>query len=76
MLQRFGESERRDPKETVEAWKGLDELIEKGSLKSTVFEKEYRGLESVVTAMKDLAARKVWGKAVILIEPDNEKPKL
>ena len=45
-------------------------------LKPTVFETEYRGLESVVTAIKDLAARKVWGKAVVLIEPENSKPKL
>jgi NADPH2:quinone reductase len=54
----------------------LRDLIEKGLLKSTVFEREYRGLESVGAAMKDLAERKVWGKAVILIEPENRRPKL
>jgi NADPH2:quinone reductase len=73
---RFGETEWRDPAETVEAWKGLRDLIEKGLLKPTVFEREYRGLESVGAAMKDLAERKVWGKAVILIEPENRRPKL
>ena len=41
-----------------------------------MFGREYRGLESVVAAMKGLAERKVWGKAVILIEPENERPKL
>ena len=51
-------------------------MIEKGLLKPTVFEKEYRGLESVVTAMKDLAARKVWGKAVVLVKPGNSKSRL
>jgi NADPH2:quinone reductase len=74
--ERFGESERRDPAETAEAWKGLEDLIEKGLLKPTIFEKEYRGLESVATAMQDVAARKVWGKAVILIDPEKEKPRL
>jgi hypothetical protein len=38
-------------------------MWEKGLLKPAVFEKEYKGLESVVTTMKDLSARKVWGKA-------------
>jgi len=41
----------------------------------TDFEKEYKGLESVVGALRDLAARKVWGKAVIHIK-DDEKAKL
>jgi NADPH2:quinone reductase len=54
----------------------LNDLIEKELLRPTVFETEYKGLESVVTAMKDLAARKVWGKAVVLVEPENEKSKL
>ncbi|KAG0645456.1 NADPH:quinone reductase [Hyphodiscus hymeniophilus] len=73
---RFGESERRDPAETLEAWKGLEGMIEEGLLKPTVFEKEYKGLERAVTAMKDLATRKVWGKAVVLIEPEKGKPRL
>lgn len=54
----------------------MDELIKKSLLKPTVFEKEYRGFESVVLAMKDLAARKVWGKAVIMIGHENDKPRL
>lgn len=60
----------------MEAWRGLNDLIKKGLVKPTMFEKEYRGLESVVTAMKDLATRKVWGKAVILIGHGNEQPRL
>jgi NADPH:quinone reductase len=51
-------------------------LIEKGLLKPTVFERDYRGLESVMNAMKDLAARTVWGKAVVLIEPESSSSKL
>jgi len=50
-------------------------MWEKGLLKPAVFEKEYHGLESVVTAMKDLRERKVWGKAVIRME-SKEKSKL
>jgi hypothetical protein len=51
-------------------------LIKDGLLNPTVFENEYRGLESVVKAMEDLAARKVWGKAVVLISPENDRAKL
>ena len=76
MVQRFGETERRDPAETIEAWNGLNVMIEERLLKPTIFDRQYRGLESVATAMQDLAARKVWGKAVILIEHEEEKPKL
>lgn len=32
-----------------------------------MYEKEYRGLESVKDALHDLNERKVWGKAVIEI---------
>lgn len=28
----------------------------------------YRGLETVPEAMKDMAARKVWGKAIIRVQ--------
>ncbi|TVY68837.1 Quinone oxidoreductase-like protein, partial [Lachnellula suecica] len=70
----YGETGRRDPAETAKIWRGLREMIEKGLLKPAVFEKEYVGLESVVTAMKDLSSRKVWGKAVIRLEPkENSK---
>jgi NADPH2:quinone reductase len=64
-----------DPAETKKIWEGLKVLWEKGLLKPTVFEKKYRELESVVDAMKDLSERKVWGKAVILVSPE-EKPRL
>jgi NADPH:quinone reductase len=75
MKQRFGMTDRMDPAETKEIWGALKVLWEKGFLKPTVFEKEYRGLESAVDAMKDLSARKVWGKAVVLVSPE-EKPRL
>lgn len=48
-------------------WKGLERLWESGKLRPTVFERKYQGLESAVQAMKDLEARKVWGKAVVLL---------
>jgi NADPH2:quinone reductase len=38
-----------------------------GKIKSVIYG-TYRGLESVPRAMEDLAARKVWGKAVVEIQ--------
>jgi NADPH:quinone reductase len=51
-------------------------MIEEGTLEPAIFESEYRGLESTVKAMQDLAARKVWGKAVILVEQVKEISRL
>ncbi len=61
-------TDRIDPAETVKIWEGLKEMWEKRLLRPTVYDKEYRELQGVVPAMKDLASRKVWGKAVIRIE--------
>lgn len=75
-LKRWGESGRRFPEETAEVWRGVRQLLAKGLLKPTAFEHRYDGLYSVVTAMKDLSQRKVWGKAVIDIDLEPEKPRL
>lgn len=72
---RYGETDRIDPVETEQIWKELKVLWESGKLRPTVYDEEYRGLDSVVRAMKDLEARRVWGKAVIVMEHE-ERPKL
>lgn len=69
-------TDRIDPTETVEIWRAIKELWEKGFLKPTVFEREYKGLEDVVIAMKDLSKRKIWGKAVIRLDAGYQKPNL
>ncbi|KAK7416786.1 hypothetical protein QQX98_004979 [Neonectria punicea] len=63
---RYGESLRRDPDERRRIWHELRPLIEDGRIKPTVY-RCYEGLESVPRALKDLASRKVLGKAVIRI---------
>jgi NADPH:quinone reductase len=61
---------RINPAEAKKSWDGLKNLLVKELLKPMVYDCEYNGLESVVPAMKDLAARKVWGKAVVLLHND------
>ena len=63
-------TDRIDPSETKQIWQGLKDMCQDGLLRPTVYETEYIGLESVVPAMKDLASRKVWGKAVIRLDDD------
>lgn len=75
LIQRYGETDRIDPTETEAIWKELKVMWESGKLRPTVYDKEYRGLDSVVCAMKDLEARRVWGKAVIVMEHE-ERSKL
>jgi len=69
-------TDRIDPSETAEIWRGLTSMIDQGLLKPTVYEREYIGLTSVSTALQDLSDRKIWGKAVVRIERQNQKPRL
>ncbi|EXJ92480.1 hypothetical protein A1O3_01032 [Capronia epimyces CBS 606.96] len=63
---RYGETGRQNPEENEAVWKGLNDLLETGRVRPIVY-KTYLGLESVPGAMDDLAARKVWGKAIVEI---------
>lgn len=71
--QRFGESHRRYPQEKQQIWDGLYPLINAGKIKPVVFEEKYMGLQSVPRALKDIAARKIWGKAVIRVDAAEEE---
>ncbi|OAP57470.1 hypothetical protein AYL99_08208 [Fonsecaea erecta] len=64
---RFGETGRRNPQETQEIWRGLNEMLARGQIKPVIYG-TYAGLESVPGALDDLAARKVWGKAIVEIQ--------
>jgi len=46
----------------------LNELLQRGAIKPVIYG-TYAGLESIPNALDDLAARKVWGKAVVEIQP-------
>ena len=69
-------TDRSDPAVTAEIWRGLEALWDKGLIKPTVFDRGYRGLGSVNSALKDLSLRQVWGKAVISIEQEPQKTRL
>lgn len=66
--QRFGESHRRYPEEKDQIWRKVFRMIDEGSISPTVYEKEYRGLQATPEALADIAARKVWGKAIIHLD--------
>ncbi|KAK2808027.1 hypothetical protein FQN50_005109 [Emmonsiellopsis sp. PD_5] len=69
---RYGDTDRKNPEETKQIWKGLMSLIEAGAIKPVTYEKSYHGLSSVEDAMADLQARKIYGKAVISIEENGK----
>ncbi|OIW25952.1 NAD(P)-binding protein [Coniochaeta ligniaria NRRL 30616] len=71
---RYGESHRRWPEEKARIWKELWPLIEEGKIKPVVYDEVYKGLESVPRALKDLEDRKVWGKAVVQVDDEEEVP--
>lgn len=53
----------------------MNELLETGNIKPVIYG-TYHGLESVPSAMEDLASRKVWGKAVVEIRSSTPTAKL
>lgn len=66
---RFGESGRRFPGENAAIWEGVKTLIEAEKIRPVVYDCDFKGLESVPNAMQAMAARQVWGKAVIEVTP-------
>lgn len=73
---RFGESGRRHPEDLEDIWDGYLKMLESGQVKPLLYG-EYNGLEDVGRALKDLAARKVYGKVVVRVAEDRgEKAKL
>ncbi|KXJ86931.1 hypothetical protein Micbo1qcDRAFT_152478 [Microdochium bolleyi] len=69
---RYGESLRRYPEEKARIWDSLWPLIRSGKIKPVVYDRAYLGLESVPAALVDIASRKVWGKAVIQVDPADD----
>jgi NADPH:quinone reductase-like Zn-dependent oxidoreductase len=70
---RFGEHSRRAPAEVAEIWNEVDEMVQIGALKSVVYQPKqpYLGLQDVPRALDDLHHRKVWGRAVIALKPED-----
>lgn len=75
-MKRYGDSARKYPAEVADIVKGTIKMIEEGHIQPTVYEKKYQGLNSIVSAMHDLASRKVWGKAVISLEEPTSKSRI
>ncbi|KIV89351.1 hypothetical protein PV10_08926 [Exophiala mesophila] len=72
---RYGETGRRHPEENELIWRELNELLATGNIQPVIYG-SYSGLESIPAALDDLAARKVYGKAVIEIQPEPQVAKL
>lgn len=70
---RYGESLRRDPDENQQIWRGLEGIIAGGTIQPVVYDRPYKGLEAVPEALKDIANRKVWGKAIIDVNGADDK---
>ena len=54
-------------------WKGINNLIEQGKFKSTVFtDREFVGLEAIPDALVALGGRESWGKVVVKVPRPGE----
>lgn len=67
---RYGESGRRNLEENVRVGEQVARMIQEGVVKPVIYDEVYDGLDSVVRALEDSAARKIWGKAVVDVRPE------
>lgn len=67
---RHGETGRRNPAESVIVAEAVAKMIADGAIKPVIYNEKYGGLEAVPRALADSADRKIWGKAVIDIQPE------
>lgn len=51
-------------------------LVDAGNIRPVVYKESYNGLEAVSKALEDVKARKTWGRAVVRICEDEDRPKL
>ncbi|TQN73459.1 Zeta-crystallin [Colletotrichum shisoi] len=72
MNRRYGESLRRYPGEQKMIWDELDSLIESNKIQPAIYRTSYHGLDQVPRALKDMANRKIWGKAVVTLDNSME----
>ncbi|PVU97276.1 hypothetical protein BB559_002094 [Furculomyces boomerangus] len=57
-----------------EVWKGILDIIAKGSVKPIVFKTKYIGLERTADALNAIVNRQTYGKAVVI--PTSSQPKM
>ncbi|KAK2745412.1 hypothetical protein FQN57_003755 [Myotisia sp. PD_48] len=65
---RYGDTYRKNPRESMMIWRGLMALMDSNAVIPIVYKKKYYGLNSVKDAMADLEAKKHYGKAIIQIK--------
>ena len=69
---RFGETSRQHPAQVKELINELSAHVEAGEIRGMAYDEPYKGLEAVKDALEDLAARRIWGKAVIQITEESK----
>lgn len=54
----------------IECWSALLEMFAEKKVQPTIYNKQYKGLESLAEALQDLSQRKTWGKAVVRVRDE------
>jgi NADPH2:quinone reductase len=65
----------RDPARYAKTIKACFEMVSTGKLVPMIYDTVYDGLEDLPRGLGDLENRKVWGKAVVRIRPDDTNAK-
>ncbi|GAA5860782.1 hypothetical protein JCM1840_001963 [Sporobolomyces johnsonii] len=67
---------KNEPNAVPAVWGALLELFKQKRVKGIVFDKVFKGLESVPEGLRALGARETWGKAVVRVKMEEAKSKL
>lgn len=69
----WGAYSKNERERIPEVWAALLQLVREGQLRPVIFEKIYKGLESLPEGLKALGSRGTWGKAVLRIKDDDSQ---
>lgn len=66
----WGAYSKNEVDKIPEAWNALLDMLKKKTIKATVFDRIYKGLEELPQGLEDLSQRRTWGKAVVRVRDE------
>jgi len=72
----WGEYPKHGEQETIQnVWSGIFNLLKEKRLKPLIYNKTYYGLENIKVGLKDIAARKTFGKVIVIPHQQSQQIK-
>lgn len=66
---RAGENGRQDPSVIPGQWEGIFKIFKETKMRPVIYHENYVGLDEISKGLVDLARRRTYGKAVVMVDP-------